>query len=259
MKTLKVSDLFSRCQSKKQRNHWLDQNFLRYTKYGPKVPVWCVTPDIDRCISRFHLSSPVSPSGRYLALTRLSREDRQPDPGEAGEIVIVDLETGGAKIVAETRGWDSQMGAHAQWGASDEQLFFNDIDMETWRPYGVIMNPLTGVKRMLDWTVYDVSPDGKRIVSVCLRRISKTQGGYGVVVPKEYMPNNNGAVDDDGVYITDVKTGKTEMVASYRKIIEETIPKIDVTRYGPGGFYGFFSCYDTSPIKKTNINLTLLR
>lgn len=66
--------------------HWLDNNFPRYTDYNPDVPVWCVTPDIDRCISRFHLSSPISPSGRYVALTKLSREDRQPDPSHTPNI-----------------------------------------------------------------------------------------------------------------------------------------------------------------------------
>ncbi len=87
---------------KDEKDHWLDENFPRYTDYHPEVPVWCVTPEINRCISRFHLSSPVSPSGRYLALTRLSREDRRPDPGEVAEIILVDLEKGGAKIIAET-------------------------------------------------------------------------------------------------------------------------------------------------------------
>ena len=74
--------------------HWLDNNFPRYTDYNPEVPVWCVIPDIDRCISRSHLSSPISPPGRYVEPTKLSREDRQPDPGEAADIVLVDLKQG---------------------------------------------------------------------------------------------------------------------------------------------------------------------
>ena len=225
--------------------HWLDDHFPRYTAYDPDVPVWCITPDVDRCISRFHLSSPVSPSGRYVALTRLSREDRQPDPGELAEIVLVDLKQGGAKLVAGTRGWDSQMGAHAQWGATDEQLLFNDVDTKTWMPFGVVMNPLTGKKRKLEGTVYDVSPDGKWAVSTCLRRISNTQGGYGVIVPKEHMPSNKGVVTDDGVYVTNVRTGKTKMVASHKTIVETAVPRIDVTRYGPGDFYGFHTKWNS--------------
>jgi hypothetical protein len=52
----------------------LDGLFPRYDRFNPAVPVWCVTPNLDRVIHRFHLSSPFSPSGRYLGLTRLSRE-----------------------------------------------------------------------------------------------------------------------------------------------------------------------------------------
>jgi hypothetical protein len=180
----------------------LDSLFPRYTEFDPKVPVWCVTPDVDHCIHRFHLSSPVSPSGRYLGLT-------------------------------------TQLGAQVQWGATDEELFFNDVDPTTWMPFGVKMNPATGAKQKLDGTVYSISPDGKWAASTCLRRIGATQAGYGVIVPKETVPVNKGVVDDDGVYVTNTQTGESQMVASYKKIIDEAIPKIDVSRYGPGDFYGF--------------------
>jgi hypothetical protein len=217
----------------------LDSLFPRYTGFDPLVPVHCVTPDIDRCIHRFHLSSPFSPSGRYLGLTRLSREDRPPEPGEPAEIVLVDLQTGEQKVIAETIGWDTQLGAQVQWGATDRELLFNDVDPSTWMPFGVVMDPLTGAKRNLDGTVYSVSPDGKWAASTCLRRIGATQAGYGVIIPRERVPVNNGAVDDDGVYVTDTVTGESRMVASYKRIVEEAVPAIDVARYGPGDFYGF--------------------
>jgi hypothetical protein len=124
-----------------------DSVFPRYTDYDPLVPVWCVTPDLDRCMHRYHLTSPLSPSGRYLGLTRLLREDRPPQPGESAEIVLVDLMTGEQKIIAETIGWDIQLGAQVQWGATDHNLFFNDVDPSTWMPFGVKMDPLTGTKK----------------------------------------------------------------------------------------------------------------
>ena len=222
-----------------ESGYHLDSVFPRYTDFDPKVPIWCVTPDLDRCIHRFHLSSPFSPSGRYLGLTRLPREDRPPLPGESAEIVLVDLTTGEQKVIAETIGWDTQLGAQVQWGASDKDLFFNDVDPDTWRPFGIRMDPLTGKTQKLDGTVYSISPDGKWAASTSLRRIGATQAGYGVVVPKEHIPVNKGLVDDDGVYVTNTETGESRMVASYQRIVDEAIPKIDVSRYGPGDFYGF--------------------
>ncbi|HRS96487.1 MAG TPA: hypothetical protein P5179_14550, partial [Candidatus Latescibacteria bacterium] len=50
----------------------LSERFERYRAFSPAVPIWCITPDgLDRCIHRFYDTSPVSPSGRYVALTRL--------------------------------------------------------------------------------------------------------------------------------------------------------------------------------------------
>jgi len=222
-----------------------DNLFPRYKLFDPLVPIWCVTPKLDRCIHRFHLSSPFSPSGRYLGLTRLSREDRSPEPGEPAEIVLVDLITGQHKIIAETCGWDTQLGAQVQWGASDNELFFNDTDTTTWLPYGVKMDPLTGSKIKLDGTVYSVSPDGKWAVSSCLRRIGATQAGYGVIVPEKFVPINKGTVDNDGVYVTNTATGECRMIASYKRIVAEAKPRIDVSRYGEGSFYGFHTKWNS--------------
>jgi len=216
-----------------------DGLFPRYDKFNPSVPVWCVTPALDRVIHRFHLTSPFSPSGRYLGLTRLSREDRPPEPGEPAEIVLVDLKTGEQKIIAKTVGWDTQLGAQVQWGATDNELFFNDMDTTDWEPYGVKMDPIGGATMKLGYSVYSVSPDGKWAASPCLRRIGETQAGYGVIVPKNRIPVNKGAVDDDGVYVTNTITGKSRMIASYKRIVEEAKPRIEVSRYGPGDFYGF--------------------
>jgi hypothetical protein len=89
--------------------------------------VYCVTPELRGSIHRFYDTSPFSPSGRLLAVTRFPFEDRRPKPGDTAEIVIIDLESGEHRVVAETCGWDTQLGAQAQWGADDSSLFFNDL------------------------------------------------------------------------------------------------------------------------------------
>ena len=66
--------------------------FPRYTDFDPLVPVWCVTPNIDGCVHRFFDASSISPSGRYVGVTRLRFEDRMPKPGDSADVVLVDLE-----------------------------------------------------------------------------------------------------------------------------------------------------------------------
>src|SRR5207249_6732990 len=93
----------------------LGGRFPRYRDFDPAVPTWCVTPDHGPIIHRFFDTSPFSPSGRYLGLTRLPYEDRLPAPGDVAELVVVDLQTGELRVAAETHGWDTQVGAHVQW------------------------------------------------------------------------------------------------------------------------------------------------
>jgi Tol biopolymer transport system component len=216
----------------------LDKNFERYTDFDTKVPVWCITPNT-HAILRFFDTSPISPSGRYVALTKLGSETELPKPGDIAEILLVDLETGQTNTIAETRGWDTQLGAQVQWGSDDTALFYNDVDIKSWEPYGVKLNPFTLKKKKLDGTIYMVSPDGNYALSTCLKRIGLTQPGYGVIVPKSFVPTNIGADKNDYIYITDTNTGERKELISIYDVVENSIPKIDISKYGKGDFYGF--------------------
>ena len=59
--------------------------------------------------------------------------------------------------------------------------------------------------------------------------------------------------DDDGVFVTDNSTGKSRMVVTYKKIIEET--GIDMSHYGEGDFYGFHTKWNS----KSNRIMLVLR
>ena len=217
----------------------LDAHFPRYTDFGPLVPVWCITPGAGATMHRFFDTSPISPSGRYVALTRFPFEDRLPRPGDAAEVLVVDLETGEEHVVAETRGWDTQLGSQAQWGADDSQLFFNDLDVPTWTPFGVKLDPLTGERFELEGTVYMVSRDGRWAASPCLLRTSLTQAGYGVIAPADYVPTNHGAAADDGLTLTDTETGYRRLLVSLREIAERAEPALDPAQFERGTLYAF--------------------
>jgi hypothetical protein len=198
-----------------------------------------VTPGGTGYIHRFYDSSPFSPSGRYVALTRLPFEDHAPRPGDVAEIVTVDLASGEMRTVAETRGWDVQLGAQLQWGADDGTLLYNDVDLRDWQPFGVWLDPLTGEKRRLGGTVYAVSADGRWTASPCLRRTAVTQRGYGVVVPRERIPENRGAPPDDGIYLTEVSSGESRLLVSIEQIVHGVSPALDPLASRRGDFFGF--------------------
>jgi hypothetical protein len=217
----------------------LSSRFPPYTAFGPAVPVRCVTPGVGRVLHRFYDTSPFSPSDRYLGLTRLPSEDRLPHPGDTAEVVVVDLEAGEERVVATTQGWGAQVGAHVQWGASDADLLFNDVDTRTWRPFGVHLDLRTGRRRPLDGTVYTVSPDGWWAVSPDLAAVEHAQACYGVSVPPVVNPRPTGAPADRGVFLTSVDTGATRLLVSLRDIVERAEPRIHHARDRAGGFCAF--------------------
>ncbi|HXU53280.1 MAG TPA: hypothetical protein VN789_14655 [Casimicrobiaceae bacterium] len=211
----------------------------RYAGFDPAVPVTCVTPGIGGAIHRFHDTSPFSPSGRYLAMTRFAFEDRLPPPGTSADILVADLESGEVRTVATTLGADTQLGAQVQWGADDASLFFNDVDTSTWRPYGVRLDPATGERARLAGSVYCISPDGRTSASPCLLRTRRTQAGYGVIVPREHIPQNRGAPADDGVYLTDTHSGEQRLLVSLADIVAATFTREERETFDQGAFYGF--------------------
>jgi len=217
----------------------ISERFPKYEQFDPLVPVWCVTPHEGRVIHRFFDTSPFSPSGRFLALFRLSFEDHLPAPGDVGQVVLIDLQTGEERVVDETCGWEPQLGAHVQWGADDTELFFNDVDPGTWEPHGIRLNPQTGDRKKLNGCIYKVSPDGKKSISANMKCMRRTQAGYGVVVPDEHVPRNIGLRDDDGLYITDIETGECRLLISIRDIVERTVTREALRAYADMEVYGF--------------------
>jgi hypothetical protein len=215
----------------------LDEHFPRYEAFDPDVPAWCVTPDATGFIHRFFDTSPIGPSGRYLALTKFPVETRLPEPGERATVVVVDLLTGEHERVARTAGWDTQLGANVHWGSGDRELLFNDVDTTTWTPHGVVADLESGERRRLDGPIYDVSPECSLAASPDLRKTRVTQEGYGAVLPEDAIPRNDGAPADDGVFVTDTATGESELLVSIEQIVDEL--DLDCSEHGPGSYYGW--------------------
>jgi len=177
------------------------------------LPVWCITPNTGRCIHRFFDTSPISPDGSKAAVFRLPFEDRMNEPGDAGQVVLIDLTTGEERVVATTAGWEPQMGCNLNW-AGDGHLVFNDADTDTWTPRLVRLDITTGTAERLPGGVYQASPCGRYAAAASMEKMRRTQKGYGVVVPDEHPPRNLGARDDDGLFITDLETGERRLVVS---------------------------------------------
>lgn len=220
------------------------ESFARYTDFDPKVPVWCVTPGKGGAIHRFFDTSPISPSGRYLAVFRLPFEDHLPLPGDQGDVCVIDLQTGEDRVVAKTCGWETQLGANINWGGSDHELYFNDVDTDTWEPFAWKLDPITSDKQRMQGTVYHASPDGRYLISANMRTMRRTQPGYGVCIPIEKLGHNVGPVKDDGFYLTDTTTGHSRMLVSIDDLFFCANPTMTMEQANQYEIYGFHSKFN---------------
>lgn len=218
--------------------------FPKYTAFDPKVPVWCMTPNEGRAIHRFFDTPAMSPSGNYLAVFRMPFEDRLADPGDAGEVCVINLKTGEDKTVAQTCGWETQLGANVNWGGSDHELYFNDVDLQNWEPFAWKLDPLTGKKNRLDGTVYHASPDGKLLISANMKTMRRTQPGYGVCIPNDLLAWNVGPSKTDGFYLTETQTGQAKLLVSLHDLFFCANPKMSVDDAMQYEIYGFHSKFN---------------
>lgn len=210
-----------------------------FPAYSGSTLVPVVKVSSERVIHRFFDTSPLSPSGRYLALFRFPQETRSPKPGEVGEVILIDRQTGKERVVAQSRGWETQLGANVQWGNTDEALYFNDVDTTTWNAFAVQLNPLTGKARRMGGTVFMASADGTKLASYNLLASRRAQVGYGVVVPDAKAPCNIGPVATDGLDITDTRTGIVKRIVTIRDIYEKTVPAIAIPNPQDFHYYCF--------------------
>lgn len=220
-----------------QDNLFKNAGFITKQTTNSKVTVYRISDG--RIMHRFFGTSPISPSGRYIALFRVPFEDHIPEAGDVGEVVLVDLMTGKEKTIAQTRGWELQVAANVQWGKTDEELYFNDIDTSNWTAHAIKLNPFTNESKRMGGTVFEVSQDGTKLASHNLIASRSIMAGYGVVVPDEYWQKNFGPVETDGIYVTSTATGKCKMVASIHDIYENTQPPIKFSNPKDYEFYCF--------------------
>lgn len=146
-----------------------------------------------------------------LFMDRLHKKD------DFTEIGLIDMSNGKYEKLDTTYAWNFQQGAMLQWNptAPEREIIYNS--MEDGEYCGVIMDINTGKKRFLDRPVANVSKDGKYAISINMARLYNFRPGYGYAFPEDpfYYKNHSA---DDGVFITDMETGKSKLVLSMQEI-----------------------------------------
>ncbi|NBN78052.1 hypothetical protein GWI72_07210 [Microvirga tunisiensis] len=191
-----------------------------YRPDSTPVPIHVVTPSDGHYMTTFFDIDPLSPSGRYLAVTRVPFIWRVPTVGEAASVVVIDLHTGHARTVYRTVGWGAQLGANVQWGADDATLLCNDVIDGRGTGVRIDLRTLTAIP--LSGPVYGLTPDRRTSFSARIDYINAGIPGYGVPDPVFGKPRpSERQSKTDGIWRTDLETGASELFLSIDDIVRQ--------------------------------------
>ena len=132
--------------------------------------------------------------------------------------------------LAITRAWNYQLGARAQWlGPSRDLIVFNDrfcaANTSSDDLCAQIYNISSRARvRELPRPVFAVSPDGSQAAAVCMKRLEVASPGWGYPVSAAGVAAATAARHPlhDGLWLTDVETGKGRLLVSLRQLHEMT-------------------------------------
>jgi len=196
----------------------------RPAEVGEVATICVASPPDGHYMHTFFDVDPISPSGRYLLLTRVPFISRLPYVGDVCQVCVVDLVEHRYRSIYNSRGWGTQLGANAQWGDDDDTVFCNDIG-SSGRGTGIRIDARTLEAFELDGPIYGLSPDKRFSYSGSIDLINLSQTGYGVPerVLRRIKPEQN-YEQSEGVWKTDLHSGQSTLLLSLADI-RKSLPR----------------------------------
>ncbi len=161
-------------------------------------------------------------STKHLAL-KVPQEERLPRAGETAEIGVVDVASNVFQPLVTTEAWCHQQGSMTQWLVNEPDCFiYNDFDRQadgSWKAVARVFDLSAGkVIRTLPRPSYVLSHHGKYAASLNFSRIPRRGYSYAraEIASEPPVPD----MDNDGLFLMDVATGESKLIAPYRKLIE---------------------------------------
>ena len=176
-------------------------------------PVIAETPTSAAHFFGFHDLCPWDPSNQRLAVLRVDPALRRvPDGGDVAELCLWEPASGDVVPIAETRAWNWQQGARAQWvPGAGRRLAYNVL--ESGRLAAVVHDLDNGGSNTLSFTISAIAPDGRTSLSPHFARLARYWPAYGC--PGSTAPGiDTPAPDDDGLWRVDIESGRAELVVS---------------------------------------------
>jgi hypothetical protein len=166
----------------------------------------------------YYEKSPWNASGDLLAAHEVSFNDRAPNPGDRATVGVVHLNEGARfQPIGETGAWNWQQGAMLQWHPLDPSGLLVYNDRRDGRFVAVIRDTAGAERRVYDWPIYAITPDGRQALSVNFARLHTHRPGYGyagVADPWATVPYPR----EDGIRLLDLESGSSRLIVSLAQL-----------------------------------------
>jgi len=167
---------------------------------------------------------PWNKSGRYMVCLESDFQDHFPAANEPATIGLIECDSGKLNRIGQTHAWNLQQGAMLHWNPlePERQIIYND--RRDSKIVSVVLDVHSGTRRVLPRPVSAVSHSGKYALSLTygrLARLRKTVGYSGTTDPNP----DAAAPENDGVFLMDLRTGKTTLVVSIAEVYERLLPE----------------------------------
>jgi hypothetical protein len=178
-------------------------------------------------------NTPWNGNGHYMALLRTGFQDHMPAPHEAADVVLVDTANNNTVLpVEKSHAWNPQQGTMFYWNpqAPDTQLIFNDRDLKTNRVFAVLYD-ISKRKRLREYRYDDtpfgnsgVAQHGRYFLGLNYGRMSRLRPVTGYPKAFDWNPGT-AAPENDGIFLTEIESGKKKLLVSFRQLVEIIAPK----------------------------------
>lgn len=158
------------------------------------------------------------PTSRYVLGMEVDFEGRSPTINDKISIGMVDLNNHNTWIeLDESYAWNWQQGCMLQWRpGSDSEIIWNSWNKNRFVSY--ILDVFTRKKRIIQYPIYALSPDGRTAVTLDFSRLNDVRPGYGYSGTSDPCKNEL-APEKSGIWRLDLETGKRELIISIADIV----------------------------------------
>ncbi len=192
---------------------------LKEENYKGLIPISIVSSQSHHCMTTFFDVDPISPCGEKLLVTNVPFINRIPFHGDCATVCVIDIKARTQTCIYKTKGWGAQLGANVQWGKDENTVLCNDIVDD--KAVGVKIDIKSLEYTYLEGTIYAVDSIAKYSYSPNLKLINAMMAGYGIPEKpfKRYRQYEH-ATKNDGIWRTNLETGKCELLISIKEIVE---------------------------------------